>query len=73
MLIRGELCITHAYCSALTVERQLFDYARTGEAAGAQRLEITAGGERGAGLNPGRENQIRAARSALLCVQGALE
>lgn len=45
MLIQGELCITHAYCRVLTVERQLFDYTHThiGEAAGAQTLEMLAG------------------------------
>ena len=52
MLIRGELCITHAYCRVLTVEWQLFDYAHVGEAAGARRLEMLAGDERGASLDP---------------------
>lgn len=31
MLIQGELCITHAYCRVLTVERQLFDYTHAEE------------------------------------------
>lgn len=52
MLIQGELCITHAYCRMLTVARQLFDYTHREEAAGAQTLEMLAGDERGASLNP---------------------
>lgn len=52
MLIRGELCIAHAYCRVPTVERQLFDYAHIREATGAHRLEMLAGDEKRAGLNP---------------------
>lgn len=52
MLIQGELCITHAYCRVLTVEQQLFDYTHIHEAARAQRLEMMAGDEKRASLNP---------------------
>lgn len=71
MLIQGELCITHAYCRVLTVERNYLITHTHEAAAGAQRLEMQAGDgwERVPVWIP--VGRIRS--EVLLCVQGALE